>query len=100
MKPGLAVLPLEVWTDVFVYSWIARQKMAQIVDRIGNRKFAEKLQFRLHDYGKQSLRYLQISSKSDKPKYELRKRKIVRFFTMFEILLLVRMPSFFVCCPL
>ena len=71
MKPGLAVLPLEVWTDVFIYPWITRQQLAQIVDQFKNRKFAEKLQFRLHDYGKQSLRYLQISSNpSDNDKLE------------------------------
>ena len=55
MKPGLAVLPLEVWADVFVYPWITRQQLAQIVDRFKNRKFVEKLQFRLHDMGKHTL---------------------------------------------
>ena len=62
MKPGLAVLPLEVWADVFVYPWITRKKLARIVHRFKNRKFAEKLQFRLHDMGKHTLRYLTISS--------------------------------------
>ena len=60
MTPGLVVLPLEVWTDVFVFPWITRRKLAQIVDKIGDRKFAEKLQFRLHDMGKHSLRYLEM----------------------------------------
>ena len=60
MKPGLAILPLEVWADVLVFPWISREELAQIVDKIGDRKFAEKLQFRLHDMGKQTLRYLNI----------------------------------------
>ena len=59
MKPGLAVLPLEVWADVFVYPCITRKKLAKYV-RIGDRKFAEKLQMLLHDprCGKHLLRYL------------------------------------------
>ena len=81
MKPELAVLPLEVWTDVFVYPWITRQRLAQIVDQFKNRKFAEKLQFRLHNMGKHSLHILDISTQPDPNscKYQLRKRKIVRF---------------------
>lgn len=76
MKPGLFVLPLEVWIDVFVFLWITREKMAEIVDKIGNRDFAEKLQFRLHDMGKHALHFLLISSKPVLPcKFRLTKRK-------------------------
>ena len=83
MKLGLAVLPMDVWADVFVFPWISREELAQIVHMFKNRAFAEKLQTFLHDpkCGKHSLRYLQISSKPndklDKCKYALRKRKIV-----------------------
>ena len=82
MKPGLAVLPLEVWADILVYPWITREQLAQIVDQFKNRKFAEKLQFRLHDLGKQSLRYLQISSytlKKNLSKHQLRRIENVGF---------------------
>ena len=83
MKPGLAVLPMDVWADVFVYPWITRQKLAQIVDMFKERAFAEKLQTFLHDpkCGKHTLRLLQIylkhSFEPKKCKYQLRKRKIV-----------------------
>ena len=66
MKPGLAVLPLEVWTDVFVFPWITRQELARIVDKFKDRKFIEKLQFRLHDMGKLTLRYLTIEKEEVK----------------------------------
>ena len=81
MKPGLVVLPLEVWADFLVFPWITRKKLAQIVHKFKNRKFAEKLQFRLHDWGKQSLTFLEISSKpKENPSgYQLRKRKNVGF---------------------
>ena len=78
MKSGLAVLPMDVWADVFVYPWIKRKKLAQIVHRFKERGFAEKLQKFLHDpkCGKHSLRYLNISSKQA---FKLRNQKIVRF---------------------
>ena len=87
MKSELSVLPMDVGADVFIYPWITRQQLAQIVDRFKERAFAEKLQKFLHDpkCGKHSLRYLRILSKlSDEPtknfsKYQLRKRKIVGF---------------------
>ena len=60
MKPGLAVLPLEVWADIFVFPWITREQLARIVHKFKNRNFTEKLQFRLHDMGKHTLRYLTI----------------------------------------
>ena len=60
MKPDLAILPLEVWADILVFPWITREQLAQIVDKFRERQFAEKLQFRLHDMGKHSLRHLQI----------------------------------------
>ena len=63
MKPGLAVLPLEVWADILVFPWINRQGMAQIVDKIGDREFGEKLQFRLHDMGKHTLGCIDIEEK-------------------------------------
>ena len=79
MKPGLAVLPMDVWADVFVFN--NRQQLAQIVDRFKERAFAEKLQTFLHDpkCGKHSLRFLEISRMLKECKYELRKRKIVGF---------------------
>ena len=55
MKYWLSHLPLEVWVDVFCYSWISREELGRIVDRFGNRKFAEYLQFYLHDWGKHTL---------------------------------------------
>ena len=63
MKPKLAVLPLEVWADVFESPLISRQWLAQFANQIGNRKFVEKLQKLLHDCGKHSLRHLEVSSK-------------------------------------
>ena len=62
MKPELAALPMDVWADVFVYPWITRKKLAQIVDKFKERDFAEKLQMFLHDprCGKHSLRYLTV----------------------------------------
>ena len=58
MKYWLSHLPLEVWVDVFrypIYSWTTRKELGEIVDQIGNRKFAEFLQFYLHDWGKRML---------------------------------------------
>ena len=89
MKPGLAVLPLEVWADILVFPWITREQLAKIVHKFKNRKFAEKLQFRLHDMGKLTLRHLYISYKPmDKPKwnpfkFQLCKRKAVEVFRFF-----------------
>ena len=56
MKLGLAVLPMEVWADVFVYPCISREKLGQIVDQFGERTFAEKMQKLLHGCGRQTLR--------------------------------------------
>lgn len=85
MKLGLAVLPMDVWADVFVYPWITRKNLAQIVDQFKERQFAEKLQTFLHDpkCGKHSLGHLQITCKLIKnpSKYQMRKWKIVGFFT-------------------
>ena len=58
MKYWLRQLPLEVWVDIFSYPWISRKKLGQLVDKIGNRKFAEALQFYLHDWGKRKLKTL------------------------------------------
>ena len=63
MKPGLAILPLEVWADVFETPVITRQELAQLANHLGNRGFTNKLQKLLHGCGKHSLRFLQISSK-------------------------------------
>ena len=65
MKPGLAVLPLEVWADIFIspYQWINRRELAQILDGTTNRCFANKLHKLLHDCGKPTLRRLNIYSK-------------------------------------
>ena len=85
MKPELAVLPAEVWADVFVYPWISRQKLAQIVHRFGEKQFAEKLQYRLHDIGKHTLHNVKISWKPlvqpepSSSKLQLGKRKIEVF---------------------
>ena len=76
MKQELAVLPMDVWADVFVYPWIFRQQLAQIIHRFKERAFAEKLQTFLHDpkCGKHSLRFLEIYYKSKenvKPKIKV-----------------------------
>ena len=62
MKQGLAILPMDVWADVFVYPWITREQLAQIMDQFKERAFAEKLQTFLHNprCGKHSLRFLKI----------------------------------------
>ena len=82
MKPGLAILPLEVWADVCEHPMITRQLMALIADNNGDRNFTNKLQKLLHGCGKQSLRnYLDISSKqSEKTTQE---PKIVGFFQFY-----------------
>ena len=73
MKPGLAILPLEVWADVSEHPLITRQVLAQIADNNGDPEFTAKLQKLLHGCGKHSLRYLDISSKqSDKTTEELK----------------------------
>ena len=78
MKPGLAILPLEVWADVSEHPLITRQFLAQIADNNGDPGFTKKLQKLLHGCGKHSLRYINISSKqSDETKEE---QKIVGFF--------------------
>ena len=48
-------LPLEVWVEIFSFPWISREEFGQIVDIIGNFKFAEHVQFYLHEWGKQKL---------------------------------------------
>ena len=55
MKYWLSHLPLEVWVDCYRYPWISREELGQIVHRFGNRKFAEYLQFYLHDWGKRKI---------------------------------------------
>ena len=55
MKYWISHLPLEVWVDVFSFPLMSREEMGRIVDKIGNFKFAEYLQFYLHDWGKQKL---------------------------------------------
>ena len=77
MKPGLAILPLEVWADIFLSPWFTRQELAELYNNIKDRGFANKLEKLLHDCGRHSLRYLHISSKPSSCKYQLRKRKIV-----------------------
>ena len=77
MKLELAVLPMDVWADVFVYPWISRQQLAQVAHRFKERAFAEKLQTFLHDpkCGKHSLNYLRTLSK--RYFYQSRKRETV-----------------------
>ena len=60
MKYWLSHLPLEVWVDVFCrLSWIlSRTKLGKMADRIGNRKYAEYIQFYLHDWGKRKMNAL------------------------------------------
>ena len=48
-------LPLEVWVDIFSYPWITRKEFGQLVERIGNWKFAENAQFYIHEWGKRKL---------------------------------------------
>ena len=81
MKLGLAVLPMDVWADVFVYPWITREQLAQIVHRFKERAFAEKLQKFLHDpkCGKHSLRFLKISYK---PKENVKPK--IKVFTIIK----------------
>ena len=55
MKPMLRYLPTEVWMDVLVYLFMIRTRLAQMGNRIGNRKFAEILQGFLHEWGKLTL---------------------------------------------
>ena len=42
MKPGLVVLPMDVWADILDFPWITRKKLAHIVDQFKERAFAEK----------------------------------------------------------
>ena len=49
------LLPLEVWMDIFCFPWITRRDFGQIVDKIGNFKFAEHAQFYLHEWGKRTM---------------------------------------------
>ena len=74
MKPGLAILPMEVWADAFEHPLLTRQLLAQIADNNGDHGFTEKVQKFLHDplCGKHLLRYLRIYPK---PKKELIKSK-------------------------
>ena len=86
MKPGLAVLPLEVWADIFLSPWFTRQELAEFYNNIKNRAFAKKLDKLLHDCGQQTLHILDIFFKKSfvhKGKYQLRKRKIVGFLKQF-----------------
>ena len=66
------MLPLEVWMDILVFPWIGqfpnwredndkRKNIGPLVTEVGNHKFAEILQFYLHDYGKVRLGCLDIS---------------------------------------
>ena len=48
-------LPLEVWVDIFSHPWITRAEFGQLVDQIGNFKFAEHAQFYLHEWGRRTL---------------------------------------------
>ena len=61
MKYWLSHLPLEVWVDCYRYPWISREELGRIVDRFRNRKFAEYLQFYLHDWGKHKLEGLHFT---------------------------------------
>ena len=60
MKYWLSRLPLEVWVDVFRLPGKSRQQLGQMVDRIGNYKFGEYLQFYLHDWAKRTLKIVRI----------------------------------------
>ena len=62
MKPALRWIPIEVWVDIFCFAWIARWKLGEIVDQIGNAKFAEYLQFYLHDWVKRTLNPLHLGA--------------------------------------
>jgi len=62
MKPGLDILPLEVWADVSEHPLITRELLAQIADNNGDPDFTDKLQKLLHGCGKHTLRCLSISN--------------------------------------
>ena len=87
MKPGLALLPLEVWADIFLSPWFTREELAEFYNNIKDRDFATKLEKLLHGCGQQTLHFLKITSKPSlepkKCKYQLRKRKIVGFLLHF-----------------
>ena len=55
MKPALRWIPTEVWVDIFRYPWINRKELGRIVHKFRNCKFAEFLQFYLHEWGKQKI---------------------------------------------
>ena len=55
MKIALRYIPAEVWVDVFIYPWISRKQLGQIVHRFKNRRFVEILQYCLHERGKRML---------------------------------------------
>ena len=60
MKLALRYIPTEVWVDVFCYPWIGRKKLGKIVDKLRNRKFAEILQYCLHERGRRMLNKLYL----------------------------------------
>ena len=62
MKLALRYIPLETWVDVFVFPipWIKRPFLGRMVARFRNRKFAEYLQFFLHDWCKHTLHPMKI----------------------------------------
>jgi hypothetical protein len=53
-------LPTENWNDIF--GFLPRTQLAQLVPQIGDRHFASKAQFYLHECGKITLGNLEISS--------------------------------------
>ena len=81
MKPGLAILPLEVWADIFLSPWFTRQELAQLANGLRDRQFVEKLQKLLHDCGKPTLHYLTISISSKKLKKK--HSKVCLFYLIF-----------------
>ena len=54
MKLALRWIPTEVWVDVFRYRGKSRKELGEIADKLG-RKFAEFLQFYLHEWGQRML---------------------------------------------
>ena len=57
MKSALQFIPTEVWVDVFRYPGKSRKELGEMADKLGH-KFAEFLQFYLHEWGKRTLKTL------------------------------------------
>ena len=60
MKIALRYIPTEVWVDIFCYPWINRKELGQLMDKLGNRYFADIFQYYLHERGKRILAELDL----------------------------------------